>query len=238
MFIHKVHNRNFTNSILMPSYSNVVHASHELSVNPRLPLPPMLIVCKYESEGLGNFIMRGDVRQTEGRPQECSAKSFEPYLFALLVYRCGNYIPSHHPQLILSTVHTVSNFLGAGDVWFSLRNKTFPNISNVILDDIGDRDDALLCKTNFTACCKRPYTGENGSSVGNWFFPNGTIVPSSGTRRDIYRTRGHMMVHLNRRRGGVAGIYRCEIPDSMNVTQTMYIGVYTASTGESALLYS
>ena len=44
------------------------------------------------------------------------------------------------------------------------------------------------------------------------------------------------MVHLNRRRGGAEGIYRCEIPDSMNVTQTVYIGVYTASSGESALL--
>ena len=132
----------------------------------------------------------------------------------------------------------MSNFLGARDVWFSLRNKTFQNISNVTLDDIGDGDDALLCKTNFTACCRHPYTGENGSSVGNWFFPNGTKVPSSGALEDFYRTRGWMMVHLNRRRGGVEGIYRCEIPDSMNIPQTIYIGVYTASIGESALLYS
>ena len=28
------------------------------------------------------------------------------------------------------------------------------------------------------------------------------------------------------------GIYRCEIPDAMNVTQTIYIGVYSASIGE------
>ena len=42
------------------------------------------------------------------------------------------------------------------------------------------------------------------------------------------------MVGLNRRRGGEDGIYRCEIPDSANVNQTIYIGVYTAnsSTGE------
>ena len=36
------------------------------------------------------------------------------------------------------------------------------------------------------------------------------------------------MVRLNRRRGGEDGIYRCEIPDSMNVNQNIYIGVYTA----------
>ena len=37
---------------------------------------------------------------------------------------------------------------------------------------------------------------------------------------------------MNRRRGGVDGIYRCEIPDSMNDIQTIYIGVYNISTGE------
>ena len=40
------------------------------------------------------------------------------------------------------------------------------------------------------------------------------------------------MIYLNRRRGRVNGIYHCVIPDSMNVIQNIYIGVYTASTGE------
>ena len=52
---------------------------------------------------------------------------------------------------------------------------------------------------------------------------------------NLYRTRGHMRVNLNRRRGGVEGIYHCVIPDSTNVTQTIYIGVYTARNGESML---
>ena len=97
------------------------------------------------------------------------------------------------------------------------------------LEDIGDTVEkgALLCMTNFTACCR----GENESVFGNWFFPNGTRV-SSRASEDFYRTRGQMMVLLHRTRDGEEGIYRCEIPDSMNVTQTMYIGVYSASTGE------
>ena len=37
---------------------------------------------------------------------------------------------------------------------------------------------------------------------------------------------------MHHRRGGVEGIYRCVIPDAMNVTQTVYIGVYSESTGE------
>ena len=90
------------------------------------------------------------------------------------------------------------------------------------LEDIGKEDDALLCKAS----------GSNSRS--NWFFPNGTRVPSHGNKWDFYRTIGEMVVYLNRGRGGVEGIYRCEILDSMNVTLTIYIGVYTAntSTGE------
>ena len=69
-------------------------------------------------------------------------------------------------------------------------------------------------------------------SIGNWYFPNGSRVLSSGDQRDFLRTRGQSVVYLNRRRGGVNGIYRCEIPDAMNVAQIIYIGVYTANTGE------
>ena len=100
------------------------------------------------------------------------------------------------------------------------------------LEDIGEGDDALLCMTNQTACCRPSDTSGYGSVSGNWFFPNGTRVPSFYNWWDIYRRRDQMEVSLNRRRGGEGGIYRCEIPDTMNVNQTIYIGVYSASTGE------
>ena len=73
-------------------------------------------------------------------------------------------------------------------------------------------------------------------AYGNWFFPSGNRVTSettvNGTQSDFYRDRGASVVRLNHRRGGEDGIYRCEIPDTTNVTQTIYIGVYTASIGE------
>ena len=94
------------------------------------------------------------------------------------------------------------------------------------LEDIGEWDDALFCVTDQPACCRPPYS----VSLGNWFFPNGTRVASIG---DIYRARvGQSLVYLNRRRGGVNGIYHCVVPDAMNVTRTIYIGVYTADAGE------
>ena len=69
-------------------------------------------------------------------------------------------------------------------------------------------------------------------TLGNWFFPNGSRVPSYGMKWDFYRSRGQMVVSMHRRRGGMEGIYRCEIPDAMNVIQIIYIGVYSASTGK------
>ena len=131
-------------------------------------------------------------------------------------------------------VHSIeySNFPGAGDVWFSLNGTTYQNNSCVTLEDIGDGDNGLLCVTKLTACCQPPYPGENGSTAGNWFFPNGTTVPSENRGWDFHRDRGQMVVRLNRQRGGVDGIYRCEIPDSMGDIQSIYIGVYSASTGK------
>ena len=99
----------------------------------------------------------------------------------------------------------------------------------MILEDIGEGDDALVCITNQTACC-RP--GMNRTTLGNWFFPNGTRVPSSGVGWDFHRTRGQMTVRLQRRRDGAEGIYNCQIPDTSGFSQTKYIGVYSASTGE------
>ena len=96
------------------------------------------------------------------------------------------------------------------------------------LKDIGEGNDSLLCTTKYNACC----TIDFGSALGHWFFPNGTKIPIPDEGGDFYKTRGQMVVRLNRKRAGMDGIYRCEIPDSTNVFQTIYIGVYTANTSE------
>ena len=106
----------------------------------------------------------------------------------------------------------------------------------MILEEIGEGDvNSLLCETNLTACCRG---SDADRALGNWYFSNGTRVPSEtvngslSEQWDFYRTRGKMVVRLHRKRDGVEGIYRCEIPDAMNVTKNIYIGVYSASTGE------
>ena len=126
---------------------------------------------------------------------------------------------------------TVISLLPSGTVSFWLKDTTYQNNSIINLDNIGEGADSLLCMTNLTACCPPPYTNTIRLALGNWFFPNGTRIPSSGVQWDIHRTRGHMRVRLQRRRGGEEGVYSCVIPDAMNVTQTIYIGVYSANNG-------
>ena len=127
--------------------------------------------------------------------------------------------------------HYFSLFPGAGDVRLSLRGTTYQNNSLVILEGISEGDDALLCVTDNTACCARDQSPGQGI-LGDWYYPNGTQVVNAGDRWDFYRNRGQSVVRLNHRGGGVTGIYRCVIPDTAGIDQTLYIGVYTAATGK------
>ena len=122
--------------------------------------------------------------------------------------------------------------LPSGTVTFWSRGTTYQNNSIINLENIGEGDDSLHCLTNLTACCRPAYTNAiRIEALGNWFFPNGTRVPSSGVRWDIHRTRGRMRVYLRRRRGGEEGVYSCVIPVAMNIPQTIYIGLYSAYNG-------
>ena len=109
-----------------------------------------------------------------------------------------------------------------------------PNHGFVLLDNIGEYRESLLCLTDLSACCRSDYTGGRGH-LGDWFFPNETRVPNMvsnmGDQWEFYRTRGQMVVLMHRRRGGVNGIYRCDILDQTENPHRLYIGVYTVTTG-------
>ena len=124
-----------------------------------------------------------------------------------------------------------------------LNGTTYQNNSIVILKEIGEGDDALLCITNQTACCQPPYTEDMGPALGNWYLPNGTrlhcdtVNDTSSEMLDFYKSGDQRVVRMNRRRGGVDGIYCCVVPDAVNVSSTILcIGVYTASTGEWSIM--
>ena len=149
----------------------------------------------------------------------------------------------HHSQLEIWRKFPTTNTMTLVFLVFLvaiLNGTTYQNNSIVTLEDIGEGGDALLCLTNQPACCRTSNTGDVEKFMGNWYFPNGTKLPgdtTSGAEWDFFRARGQMVIRMNRRKGGVEGIYRCEIPDAMNVIQTKYIGVYSASAGVWSILF-
>ena len=89
-------------------------------------------------------------------------------------------------------------------------------------------DGALECHTDDITCC-RVIDNPDGPGRGEWFYPDGTVVPSPIVSTGFYRTRGHMVIRLNRI-GGVTrptGVYRCEIPGAGGVTITRLIRLIT-----------
>ena len=128
-------------------------------------------------------------------------------------------------------------------VYLQINGARVPNHGFVGRGELSDRnrsiDNPLLCVTpDNTTCCSSAETG--GTPLWNWYFPNGTEVPTNDTGWLFYITRGPGVVQLHRRTGGVSGIYRCVIPDQSGINQTLYVGLYAISSitsGEQNEMY-
>ena len=112
-------------------------------------------------------------------------------------------------------------------------NVQYTNNSVVTITDIGTDSAALICTTSGTGCC----TSGRGDE---WYFPNGSAVQRSGTTYFRSRTVTNGpggTVRLNRNPGATTtGVFRCEILDASGDLQSLYVGIYTATTGESGTL--
>ena len=121
-------------------------------------------------------------------------------------------------------------------IGLTLNNVQYTNNSVVNITDIGTDSAALICTTTRPTCC----LSTDGS---HWYFPDGSTVQRTGTT--YYRTRtvtvisGTGTVRLHRNPGATTtGIFRCDIPDASGDLQSLYVGIYTATTGESCALKS
>ena len=108
----------------------------------------------------------------------------------------------------------------------TLANHCYVDLSLVGNDVSGS--DSVQCHTDLNSCC----SGAQGSHCGNWFFPNGTQLPFSGSGIAISQQRGAQRVDLCHPVVlHQTGIYHCDIQtDSMN--ETVYVGLYTSDKGK------
>ena len=105
----------------------------------------------------------------------------------------------------------------------TLNGVQYPNNSVINIEAIGRNGGALICQTNKRPCCRAP-----PNRAGEWYYPNGTQVPTEGTRSAIYRDRGDEgQVRLNRKNDTTdpTGLYRCEVPDAQNIKRSLYAGL-------------
>jgi hypothetical protein len=88
-------------------------------------------------------------------------------------------------------------------------------------------ENILKCHTDKMGCCRPPWAS---SGIGEWQFPNGSVVRRNGDGDDFYRDRGSGVVNLNWRQNAriPPGLFCCEIPDP---DQNACIGVYPENFG-------
>ena len=124
----------------------------------------------------------------------------------------------------------------ATGIGLTLNDVQYTNNSVVTITDIGTGNAALHCTTTNPACC----LSTDGS---HWYFPDGRRVQCSETL-PYYRTRtiSHVdggAVRLNRNpEATTTGVFHCDILDASGDLQSLYVGIYNATTGESCTLRS
>ena len=108
------------------------------------------------------------------------------------------------------------------------------NLSTV--GSASDNSDSVVCHTDLSTCC----SGSEGGHRGDWYFPNGTVLPFAGDSVPIGEGRSPQRVVIRRTTAtGSTGIYRCDIPTNavhddtdQSVRDTVYVGLYPADGGK------
>ena len=106
-------------------------------------------------------------------------------------------------------------------LYFTLNGIVYHPGETVIITGIGDSTtdpagSSLVCVTrNVNTQCCRPIDKGN---VGEWYFPNRTMVPrnSAAPSADFTRSGYARQVRLNRRNSAMSptGMFECRVPDS------------------------
>ena len=113
-------------------------------------------------------------------------------------------------------------------MYLTLEGQHYGNGSHILIGEIGEGDGtALLCVTDLVQCCRGDDTPGEGGPLGEWLYPNGSLVRLSGSNDDFYRSRGPGSVLLNRRNNAMSpiGLFCCVVPDASSTDKTTCINI-------------
>ena len=117
---------------------------------------------------------------------------------------------------------------------FETDTDTLPNNSYIYYASISDGDSALKCVTDSANCC-------NDSDVGNWRDERGRAVHQGEDEATcLYVTRGQGVISLNRKSDctpDTSGLWRCDVPDSSEVMQNLYIYISNDTTSGKLIAF-
>ena len=126
--------------------------------------------------------------------------------------------------------------------YVSFMGQALANHSYVDLSTVGsasDNSDSVVCHTDLSTCCAGGQTGQ-GIHRGNWYFPDGTVLPFIGNSVPFGLGRGAQFAVIRRTTAtGPTGIYRCRIATNavhsdtdISVGETVYVGLYPTDGGK------
>ena len=113
-------------------------------------------------------------------------------------------------------------------VYVVLKGRRYANNSYIQINDIGKgQDNALLCFTDLSKCCKSELQG----LLGEWFYPNRSAVHLIALNTNFYRNRGPNVIRLHWRNYSMTptGEFCCVVPDAASVNITICVNIGTHS---------
>jgi hypothetical protein len=85
------------------------------------------------------------------------------------------------------------------NAYFVLKGSVYLNYSAISLEEVGEGDGALICRTNDRRCCATP-----PNRAGEFYYPKGDVVPIRSRAEDLYQNRGEGEIRLNQIPGSTA----------------------------------
>ena len=113
-------------------------------------------------------------------------------------------------------------------MFITLGGQLYRNGDSILIGEIGEGDDgALLCVTDLIQCCRGSDIPIGSQALGEWFYPNGSLVRDKDNGDNFYRNRGPGIVRLNRRNNAMSptGQFCCIVPDATFTNKTTCINI-------------